>query len=587
MATRYDVLRAAGRYDGSETARADVMATLKKHGHDVKSSDAWCTMTMMAIFYDAGAIDLIGGYAQVSGTLRTQAKKKGIWHDGSKGIMPADIVVFGRNGKPNHTELAVGADLDISGNYNGGCSRRKRSSHSSDILGYVRPKYAEAELDNLGVTILACETILGTYGSGKVRLDQLGAFGAANAEAIQAEVDRVWDDTSKTVFDLAVYCIADMAGKGSYREKRGGLWADSVQAKINDIHAMAGRSIEQTAEDVLADRYGTGAVRRRLLAFNGYDADKVQTAVNKALQKPSEPSGATLISLFRGKARPTKDVDGLQGNCFIFKAGGYALIVDTMASGAVDKILAEIKDCKIIDIYLSHFHSDHTGNAAALLKTGKIRRCYVQRRDTVHKDYQARYDSIVSNCKMYDTDVIVLRQDSVFDCGSIRGAVLFQQIKADSVNMRSLCTLFAVNGKSILYCGDHHTGTKESAFRLDRHVDIYLSAHHGLYTGDKEAFIKEITPDWIIRNGWKSWPLGTIEQDPKTKAADKVYQKYGNLLPADICGRIQLDICTDGTINARAEKGMKGTTISTKNGKKTVHTCEKCRFRRVRSMGEG
>ena len=585
MATRYDVLRAAGKYDGSPTAHEDVIATLKKHGHNVKASDAWCTETIMAIFYDAGAIDLIGGYAQVSGTLRTQAKKKGIWHDGSKGILPGDIVVFGRNGKPNHTELAVGADLDLSGNYNDGCSRRKVSGRT--IIGYVRPKYAETELDNLGVTILASETILGTYGSGKVRLDQLGAFGAKNAVAIQDEVDRVWDDTDKTVSDLAVYCIADMAGRDKYRKKRLGLWADSVQAKINDIHALAGKSIEQAAEDVLVDKYGTGAVRRRLLAFNGYDAEKVQEAVNKALQMPSEPSGAMLISLFRDKGRPTKDVDGLQGNCFIIKQAGYALVVDTMASGAVDKILAEIKSCKTVDLYLSHMHSDHTGNAAALLKTGKIRRCYVQRRDTVHKDYQARYDSIVSNCKKYGTDVIVLRQDSVFDCGGIRGAVLFQQIKADSVNMRSLCTLFAMDGKSILYCGDHHTGTKESAFRLDRHVDVYLSAHHGLYTGDKEDFIKEITPDWIIRNGWKSWPLGTIEQDPKTKAADKIYQKYGNLLPADICGRIQLDICADGTINAHAEKGMKGTTISTKAGKKTVHTCEKCDFHRVRSMGEG
>ena len=265
------------------------------------------------------------------------------------------------------------------------------------------------------------------------------------------------------------------------------------------------------------------------------------------------------------------------------------MIVDTMASGAADRILAEIKDCKIVDLYLSHMHSDHVGNANNLIKTGKIRKCYLQSRDTVHSDYRARYDGIVSNCKKYGVEIIVLKQDSTFQCGSIHGAVIFQQSsgKTDSVNMRSLCTLFTMAAKTILYCGDHHTGTKESKFVFKKHVDVYLSAHHGLYTGDKEAFIKEITPDWIIRNGWKSWPLGTIEQDPKTKAADKVYQKYGNLLPTDICGRVQLDICTDGTINVRAERGMKGTTISTKAGKKTVHTCEKCDFHRVRSMGEG
>lgn len=67
--TVYDVLTAAAKYDGSKTAHKDVIDCLNKHGHHAKMSDAWCTETIMAILYDAGCIDLVGGYSQVSDSL--------------------------------------------------------------------------------------------------------------------------------------------------------------------------------------------------------------------------------------------------------------------------------------------------------------------------------------------------------------------------------------------------------------------------------------------------------------------------------------------------------------------------------------
>ena len=63
--TVWDVLTAAAKYDGSTTAHKDVVANLQKHGHHAKMSDAWCTETIMSILYDAGGIDLVGGYSQV------------------------------------------------------------------------------------------------------------------------------------------------------------------------------------------------------------------------------------------------------------------------------------------------------------------------------------------------------------------------------------------------------------------------------------------------------------------------------------------------------------------------------------------
>ena len=58
MATIYDVFRASSQYDGNLDAHRKVIETLKKHGHTLKESSAWCSETVMAILYDAGAIGL-------------------------------------------------------------------------------------------------------------------------------------------------------------------------------------------------------------------------------------------------------------------------------------------------------------------------------------------------------------------------------------------------------------------------------------------------------------------------------------------------------------------------------------------------
>ena len=594
--TVWDFLEALTKYDGSDSAHEDVIKDLNGFGHHATMKDAWCTETLMAAMHRAGGIDLIGGYAQTSGTLKKNAQKKGIWHGGTNGILPGDILVFGSSGKPNHTEANVGFYIDVAGNYNGGCGRRSYKGRS--VIGYVRPKYkGMPDMTNLQIAIAAADCILNVYSSGDTRKKQLTVFGKKNSEKIQDEVDRVWNDIDKTVFDLAVYVIANHAGKGKYRRKRLGNWATAVQDKIDGIYALKGRTNAEAAQLVLQDKFGTNAIRELLLKFCGYDPAAVQKEVNKALKQPAAAADASvsgrIISLFRDKDRSTKEIDGLQGDLVIVKDDAKsALIMDAFKTGAMDRIKEEIKDCDRVDLYISHPHSDHmSSNANALVKAKRIKRCYVPAESTIAGEYKKRYKTLLDDCKKYGTEVVVLKQGSTFDTGKIHGTVVFQQTgsSTDSTNMRSLCTLIEVAGIRMLTCGDHHCGKKESKFDPAKvgHVDVYKTSHHGLYTGDTESFIKAISPDWILHTGWKSWPIGTIGVDAKTKAAQKAYQKYGNLLPGDVCGRTELTIA-GGVITAKGEKNMVGKTVTYmlagKKYQKTVHVCEKAAFRQVKTM---
>ena len=245
--TVWELLEAASKFDGSPTVNEDVAKILKKNGHS-SGRVAGCTNTIMAMFYSINAIDTVGGYRNNNKPLMENAKKKGLWHDGKKGILPGDIVVFGRNGQTNHTELAVGCREDISGNYNGGCSRRSRDSHSSKVFGYVRPLYKPmGAMDNLQITIAAVDCILDVYGKRGTRAEQLSVFGKDNARKIQDEINRIWGHDDKVLFAMAVYAIAGHAGKGSYRKKRLGTYAAATQRKIDEIYAMRGKNVEEAA----------------------------------------------------------------------------------------------------------------------------------------------------------------------------------------------------------------------------------------------------------------------------------------------------------------------------------------------------
>lgn len=395
--TVWDVLTAAAKYDGSATAHKDVVANLQKHGHHAKMSDAWCTETIMSILYDAGGIDLVGGYSQVSDNVKKKAEKLGIYHKGSDGILPGDIIIYGTNGDPNHTELAVGHNVTISGNYNKGCGRR--SWKGRHVMGYVRPKYAPmGEMDNLQATIAACDVMLDVYGSGETRETMLAVFGTENAKKIQDEVTRVWGNQDLIARDMAVYVIAGRAGKDPYRKKRLGKYADKAQARVEAIYAMRGKTVTQAAKGVINDNYGKDAIRKLLLSFCGYDAEKIQAEVNRILQPAEDSSTDTKFRIHMEHfCRKNESAYGACTAIFQYAADGKTIakcvLIDTAMDKTANVVIEDLKaqGVKQIDaLFISHAHGDHYGGLTKVAKAFPVKWLYLPDPGELDK-YQKSY----------------------------------------------------------------------------------------------------------------------------------------------------------------------------------------------------
>lgn len=509
--TVYDLLSATCKYDGSPTAHADVIATLKKHGHTVKSSAAWCSETVMAYFYDAGCIDLIGGYSDNAPAIKAKAKKLGIWHSGSSGILPGDIVLYGT---PNHTEFCIGHNLNVSGNYNGGCSRRKQSGRT--INGYVRPKYsAVPTMDNLQTTICACDVMLGVYSSGSARTKAMSVFGAKNAELIQTEVTRVWGDAGKVPFDMAVYVLSGHAGKSDYRKKRLGSFYASAQEKVNAIYALHTHSIDQAVDDVLAGKYGTGAVRAFLLGFNGYDAEKVQEAVNKRLASPEKPPDSTYtiypVWFFE------KD-ESAYGDCTAIierDASGnivHCVLVDTAMAKVSDVVISKLKAQGItaIDaVIVSHAHGDHYGGLSNIIKKVPVKSVYIPDPSGLDK-YQKSYGNALRRQAQKATSGITMQVGKTYAVGGIKWSVLYQApaeklSEHDDhhfVNNMSPALRFDFGGIMYHTAGDMQNEVNRMmvASVSNLHAHIFKCQWHGDANACNEAICKAVSPKVAFSN---------------------------------------------------------------------------------------
>lgn len=571
--TVYDVLSKMRKYDGSKTAHKDVIDCLNKHGHHAKMSDAWCTETVMAILYDAGGIDLVGGYAQTSKTLKKNAEKLKIWHSGSSDILPGDIVLYGHDGVPNHTELAVGAVDNLSGNYaeisKDTCQRRKRAGRS--IVGYVRPKYKTMPaMNDLQVMLCACDVMLGVYGSGDTRVKMLSVFGTANAEAIQKEVTRVFGDTGKMPFDFAVYIIQGFAGNSDYRKKRLGSYYASAQERVNEIFALHTHSVTEAAYDVIGGKYGNGEVRKALLRFNGYDAEQVQETINEIYKRKSEPPSIDhprirvwAIWFFEGNESLYGDSTAIIQYGADNKTIEHVWLIDTgMSSGKTVKKLKAAGVTTIDAVIISHAHGDHYGALTDVFSTFKVKALYLPDTtglDKYQKEYGNRIRNQESKAKKHGATCTYLKAGKSFTIGKVKCDCIYQVPAAalsehddhHFVNNQSIVLRFTLDGKVVFHsAGDLQNEGNNLLIKAvkDIRADIFKTQWHGDANACNTAICAAVKPKIAFST------YHHYERNGRDKTRKRLEEVGAVVARNAENGDIYID-CRDGVMELSCSKG--------------------------------
>ena len=367
---------------------------------------------------------------------------------------------------------------------------------------------------------------------------------------------------------LAVACIAGHYGNNKDRKKALGKYADKVQARINAIYAMRGKSVTQTAKDVINGNYDKESVRELLLKFCGYDADKVQAEVNRLLQ-PAESSTRFRIHV-EHFCRKDESAYGACTAILQYAADGSVskcVLIDTAMYKTADVVIADLRSqgVKQIDaLFISHAHGDHYGGLGKVVKAFPVKWLYLPNPTELDKHQKTYGNALrrqaqkVTNFRWYDQG-----DSAVF--GEIKYHCLFSPKAKDLKEHDSHHYVNNMSPVNYFQCGSfiwHTAGDMQNPAN-----NLFVSAMkkagvdtkcHGLEfhwhtdgNATNEALMEATKPKICVSNyhhaGWHSGRKG-----PKKKAEAVGAHCYAT---ADD-GHIEIDI-----------DGKKVTVTTTKSGK--------------------
>lgn len=258
------------------------------------------------------------------------------------------------------------------------------------------------------------------------------------------------------------------------------------------------------------------------------------------------------------------------GDAVLIESNGQYLLMDTGAKEPVKnstevhtsnlvKILKQIGVTKL-DVYISHFHIDHTGGLEDVLANFDVGTVYLPDRSLAKEYYTPNTETTIS--ELHDKwENIISSYDGVkiqhllpsyrtstdesatdtFSVGDVTAKVIgpygdftMAQFKSKDgvvgtqqghyLNNYSLATVLTCGSTKFLTCGDIEEEEESklvSKFGSSLNVDILKANHHGLSTSNKENFVSKTTPKWSFMEN----------HGYECKASKALLAKYGYNYP--------------------------------------------------------
>lgn len=372
-------------------------------------------------------------------------------------------------------------------------------------------------MTRLEMVIAVSDVLLGVYGIDNARENALKKkFGASEAAKIQKEVNKCLSDSAEDKY-LAVACIAGHYGNDKERKiKLGKRWADKVQARINAIYNMRGKSVDRVARDVINNNYDKDDVRVLLLKFCGYDPNKVQDAVNKML-KPDTPitTGTRFcvhaVHFFKKNEKEYGDCTAI----YQYASNGSiakCILIDCAKATASPVIIDELKKQGVrqIDaVVLSHGHGDHYGGLSNIIKAFPVKALYLPDCTELDK-YQKGYGNALRRQAKKVSNHRYLKAGDTFVVGNIHCKCLYiapanKLSEHDShhfVNNESMALRFTMDGVRFHTAGDMSNPANNLMVKeiSDLKADILKLQWHGDGNAINENLAKAIDPDYAFSN---------------------------------------------------------------------------------------
>ncbi len=191
-----------------------------------------------------------------------------------------------------------------------------------------------------------------------------------------------------------------------------------------------------------------------------------------------------------------------QGDCTLIQSNGRFALIDT-GDGKTVKLAKLLKKRGVVGldaVILSHWHSDHAGGTAEVLKTFQVTNAVFPQINSEDEEIDGFANSILSVCEDNDVSVHTAVTSMVINIGDIELTVLQTNYESDNENNRSLIIMAECEGKKYLFTGDSESAAEnmliESGINFD--CDFLKVSHHGSDTATTKKFLEVCTPSISI-----------------------------------------------------------------------------------------
>ena len=190
-----------------------------------------------------------------------------------------------------------------------------------------------------------------------------------------------------------------------------------------------------------------------------------------------------------------------KADCILIQTENHAVLIDTATEDMSKTILQYLDDCgvqKLDYMIITHFHKDHCGSAAKIIKKLDVE-------NVLQPDYDGtndEYDNYLKATEKYDISPTRVNENYEFSLDDISFTVspadkyTFEEYDE---NDRSLVTSVYCGEKSFLFAGDIDEARINEMLNAGvSHYDFLKVEHHGFYAENNADFIKAVSPEYAV-----------------------------------------------------------------------------------------
>lgn len=207
-----------------------------------------------------------------------------------------------------------------------------------------------------------------------------------------------------------------------------------------------------------------------------------------------------------------------RGDAVLLSSGGKYLLMDTYEPSGGDSLLEYLESIHVnsLDLYISHYHYDHMGNAAKLIRSSiRVNRLYLPDDEHLMKyeddptaaGYIRMYQDILAAAAERNVPITYLRAGKSFKFGRATVKILYGPsydpgtgFSSQYGNGNSLVARVTAGGMSYMTCGDLIKPAEREllARGILLHADVVKLSHHGESDANLPEFVGAMSPSYAF-----------------------------------------------------------------------------------------